>query len=110
MSKRCEPPLDDSTDDAPAETVMAALVCCFLSWEPDARVLGNVRSADAVRAIREMWGKANTPVTSPATVAALVEALEAIVADAEGDGNTMSVKTANMISASIALYRGEAGR
>lgn len=50
------------------------------------------------------------PVTPPAVVAALVEALEAIVVDAEGDGNTMSVKTANMISASIALYRGEAER
>lgn len=52
----------------------------------------------------------NQKCTPPATVAALVEALEAIVADAEGDGNTMSVKTANMISASIALYRGEVGR
>lgn len=61
-------------------------------------------------AVREWGWRYVTPVTPPAVVAALVEALEAIVADAEGDGNTMSVKTANMISASIALYRGEAGR
>lgn len=119
MSERCEPPLDDSTDGAPAETVMAALVCCFLSWEPDARVLGNVRSADAVRAIREMWGKANTPVTPPATVAALVEALEAAVdcglvpksSAAEGGAMRFSrqVGVADQIRAALALYR-EAGR
>lgn len=125
MSERCEPPLDDSTDDAPAETVMAALVCCFLSWEPDARVLGNVRSADAVRAIREMWGKANTPVTPPATVAALVEALEWMITNDdtnEGDTpmpelggqtwdefNAYWIEGLNRARAALALYR-EAGR
>ena len=113
MSERCEPPLDDSTDDAPAETVMAALVCCFLSWEPDARVLGNVRSADAVRAIREMWGKANTPVTPPATVAALVEALKhadlqlEYIDQRSPSGTTPAVRA--QIGAALALYRG-AGR
>ena len=75
--KRSEPWLEDDTDGAPAEIVLAALTRCFLSWRPDARVLGNVRAGDAVRAIREMWGKANSHITPPATVAALVVALEA---------------------------------
>jgi hypothetical protein len=111
MSERCEPPLDDSTDDAPAETVMAALVCCFLSWEPDARVLGNVRSADAVRAIREMWGKANTPVTPPATVAALVEALEELTGPYTGgaDHALDDPYIVERARAALTLYR-EAGR
>lgn len=72
---KCEPP-EGSTDGAPAETVLAELVRCYLHWEPDARVLGNVRSADAVRAIREMWEKANAPAATPDTVRSLVEALE----------------------------------
>ena len=75
---RCEPG-PECTDGASAEVVLAALVRCYLHWQPDARVLGDVRSADAVRAIREMWEKANALVAPPATVAALVEALEAMM-------------------------------
>lgn len=69
MTDRCEPE-EDSTDDAPAEAVLAALVRCYLHWQPDVRVLGNVRSCDAVRAIREMWAR-SSPVATPAEVEAL---------------------------------------
>ena len=118
---RCEPGprsanyvvhVPDDTDGAPAETVLAALTRCFLSWRSDARVLGNVRAGDAVRAIREMWGKANSHITPPATVAALVEALEEagkFIADYEGMvGQHISVGVS--VRAALALYRGEAGR
>jgi hypothetical protein len=77
---KCEPP-EGSTDGAPAETVLAELVRCYLHWEPDARVLGNVRSADAVRAIREMWEKANAP--------AEVTDMRAKIARLEGDNEQL---------------------
>ena len=109
--KRSEPWLEDDTDGAPAEIVLAALTRCFLSWRPDARVLGNVRAGDAFRAIREMWGKANAHTTPPATVAALVVALDDLLADTQhathdcGDDDC-PVRRAH---AALALYR-EAGR
>ncbi len=40
-----------NTDDAPVEVVIDGLIRCYLSWQPDVRVLGNVRSKDAVRAL-----------------------------------------------------------
>jgi hypothetical protein len=81
--KRSEMWLEDDTDGAPAETVLAVLVRCFLSWQPNARVVGNVRAGDAVRAIGEMWGKANAHSNPPATVAALVVALDDLLADTQ---------------------------
>ena len=103
--KRSEPRLEDGTDGAPAEIVLAALTRCFLSWRPDARVLGNVRAGDAVRAIREMWGKANPHITPPATVAALVEALERMTGAFSKWHSAGSDGALEQARAALALYR-----
>jgi len=44
------------TDDADPWTVLAAVRACALSWQPDARIIGNVRAGDiawAIQAIAE---------------------------------------------------------
>lgn len=41
-----------NTDGAPPEIVWHELVRCAESWEPDARIIGNIRAADIVRACR----------------------------------------------------------
>lgn len=43
-------PASMNTDDAPADLVLAALRQCAASWQPGARVMGNVRAGDVVRA------------------------------------------------------------
>ena len=43
-----------STDNAPAIDVLRAVRECALAWEPDARILGNVRACDIARAIAEI--------------------------------------------------------
>lgn len=40
-----------NTDGAPAEAVLSALRTCAAAWEPGARLLGNIRSCDLVRAV-----------------------------------------------------------
>ena len=41
-----------NTDDADPWTVLAAVRICALSWEPNARIIGNVRAGDIARAIQ----------------------------------------------------------
>lgn len=41
------------TDGAAVEVVQAELLRCALSWDAQARILGNVRAGDAARALRE---------------------------------------------------------
>ena len=43
-----------STDNAPAIDVLRAVRACALAWEPDARILGNVRAIDIARAVAEI--------------------------------------------------------
>lgn len=46
-------PAYQNTDDAPAELVLAAVRQCAASWVPEARLVGNVRAGDIVRATTE---------------------------------------------------------
>lgn len=36
--------------------ILAAVLDCALSWEPDARIIGNIRAGDIVRALTELSG------------------------------------------------------
>ena len=74
--------------------------------------------ASAGQCAREMWGKANSHITPPATVAALVEALEECAEDlhneiiARGAGERRQKRDLEPVMrahAALALYR-EAGR
>lgn len=40
-----------STDDAPVVDVLTAVAQCAAAWEPGARLLGNVRACDILRAV-----------------------------------------------------------
>lgn len=47
------PPMPD-TDGADAITVLAILRFCAASWVPDARIVGNIRAGDIVKALDEV--------------------------------------------------------
>ncbi len=47
-----------ATDNASPDIVLAAVEVCARSWEPDARVLGNLRAGDIVRALDAMHDEA----------------------------------------------------
>jgi len=40
------------TDEADPWTVLAAVRACVISWQPEARIIGNVRAGDIARAIQ----------------------------------------------------------
>jgi len=40
------------TDEADPWTVLAAVRACAISWQPEARIIGNVRAGDIARAIQ----------------------------------------------------------
>ena len=42
-----------NTDDAPADIVLKALQLCAFAWEPDARIVENIRAVDISRACEE---------------------------------------------------------
>lgn len=42
---------DGNTDDAPEEAIIAAIIKCAQSWQGEARIIGNVRAKDIVRAL-----------------------------------------------------------
>lgn len=42
-----------NTDNAPPEDVLAMLRFCAASWQPEVRLLGNIRASDIVRACDE---------------------------------------------------------
>jgi len=42
-----------NTDDAPADIVLKALQLCAFAWEPNARLLGNIRAVDISRACED---------------------------------------------------------
>jgi hypothetical protein len=42
------------TDNADARIILEALKVCAEGWEPEARILGNVRACDIVHAITEI--------------------------------------------------------
>lgn len=42
-----------NTDDAPVDVVLRTTLECAEGWDPDARLLGNVRAGDMARALRE---------------------------------------------------------
>ena len=44
-------PAFENTDDASPEKVMLAVLQCAACWEPEARLVGNVRACDIVRSI-----------------------------------------------------------
>lgn len=50
--------LDDvkawAPDDMPAEVVLAYLEACAEAWAPEARLLGNLRASDLLRALGEL--------------------------------------------------------
>ena len=50
-----------NTDDASADLVLAAVRQCAASWQPEARVLGNVRAIDIVRAVSEALTHMQSP-------------------------------------------------
>lgn len=60
------------TDDAPPWTVLTVLLFCAKSWTPEARVIGNIRAGDVVRALRAIYTDA---VRSAEEITALREAL-----------------------------------
>jgi hypothetical protein len=43
-----------NTDNAPSLNVLAAVRTCASSWDPDARIIGNVRAGDIVRSLDEV--------------------------------------------------------
>ncbi|WP_199914869.1 hypothetical protein [Pseudovibrio sp. Alg231-02] len=43
-----------ATDDADAATVLAMVRLCAAAWTPEARIVGNVRAGDIVRALDEV--------------------------------------------------------
>lgn len=53
MSENHNPAEWPSTDGAPASLVLRVVQGCALGWEPDARIIGNVRAGDIFRAIEE---------------------------------------------------------
>lgn len=55
-----------STDDAAPEVVLRELRDCAACWEPGARLLGNVRAGDIVRAIDSLLDQATSPAEPPA--------------------------------------------
>lgn len=59
---RFEPHANVQPDDAPYAVVLASLRVCASTWVPEARVLGNVRAGDIVRAITE----AESAILNPA--------------------------------------------
>ncbi|MEM8576116.1 MAG: hypothetical protein AAGF48_16020 [Pseudomonadota bacterium] len=40
---------DIQTDDAPAYDVLVAVALCAAAWEPEVRIIGNVRAGDILR-------------------------------------------------------------
>lgn len=50
-----------NTDDASADLVLAAVKQCAASWHPEARILGNVRAVDIVRAVTEVLTQLHSP-------------------------------------------------
>jgi len=42
------------TDDAPPDVVLAAVARCAAAWVPEARIIGNVRAGDILRAVTEV--------------------------------------------------------
>jgi hypothetical protein len=50
-----------NTDDAAYDLVLAAVRQCAASWQPEARVIGNVRAADIVRAVTEALRRLDSP-------------------------------------------------
>lgn len=41
-----------NTDNANPVAVLAAVLACAESWEPEARIIGNIRASDIARSIR----------------------------------------------------------
>ncbi len=50
-------PAFENTDDASTDVVLAAVLQCAASWEPNVRLLGNVRAGDIVRSLTEVLTK-----------------------------------------------------
>lgn len=68
IHERREPlTIDARTDGAPAWDVVAEILHCASCWEPEARIIGNVRAADIHRALLELseqarkWVERDTP-------------------------------------------------
>ena len=55
-------PAYQNTDDADAALVLAAVRQCAASWVPEARLLGNVRAGDIVRATTEALRAMGSPI------------------------------------------------
>lgn len=43
-----------NTDNADPETVLLAIRYCAKCWTPEARIIGNIRAGDIVRAINSL--------------------------------------------------------
>lgn len=50
-------------DNAPDADVLREVLKCVVSWEPDARLLGNVRAGDIARAVRHVLPEYDAPAT-----------------------------------------------
>jgi hypothetical protein len=50
-----------NTDGASADLVLAAIRQCAASWQPEARVIGNVRAMDIVRAVSDALAQMASP-------------------------------------------------
>ena len=72
-----------TTDDAPAIAVLAAVRHCANSWEGSARLLGNVRASDIARACSEAIAALNQQHQPVSEAADRIEALEAALREAE---------------------------
>lgn len=59
--RRSQNPECASTDDAPPAQVLAEVRRCAISWEPEVRLVGNVRAGDIVRAIDSLALQAESP-------------------------------------------------
>ncbi|WP_029073538.1 hypothetical protein [Kaistia adipata] len=66
----------DNTDDAPYLKVLGALRHCALHWVPEARIVGNIRAGDIVRALDSI---ASPPAPAVAVPEGWREAFAAIV-------------------------------
>ncbi len=75
-----------NTDDAPSLTVLAGVRACAASWMPEARIIGNVRAGDIVRAVDDIFEHVMSSITEEQMAGALGDIEARIMHKDEGEG------------------------
>lgn len=61
-----------------ADTILSEAIDCCRSWEPEVRLIGNVRAIDLRDLLLELWKHRNVPASTPEPPAVLPEGFNAI--------------------------------